>query len=131
MLREFLAEYQRWKHRGGDPLEFRVDDDGVYWLLVDERVQRLNVSVLALRDPHDEQAVLVESPLGLWENLDGEALLRFAGEELFVSRLSLVGRAVMVESAMPLSALTLPLFDRMVREVASVAMVWTEAQRAG
>jgi len=94
---------------------------------VGEEVQRLNVSLVPLNDPHDTQAIVVETPLGPWRpELDTRGLLLFAGAEMFVSRFSLVPVGaedmLVVEAAMPFASVSFPVFDRMIREVASVAM---------
>lgn len=90
-------------------------------------MQRLNVSLVPFNDPHDTQAIVVEAPLGAWvPELDTRGLLLFAGAEMFVSRFSLVpvgaDDMLVVEAAMPFASVSFPVFDRMVREVASVAM---------
>ncbi len=73
----------------------------------------------------DSQAIFIESIIGKPpENLDLSQTLKFSGNELVLSRISLTERhsksLLLVESAIPISRFLPANFDLMVREVATI-----------
>lgn len=131
MLLEFLEEYSDWKYDLGDPVEFTDDGSGVYWAVIGETLQRVNVSIFDLDDAVDREAIVVESPIGpLTPEVDLRSLLNFAASRMVVSRFSLCPRGeeqiLVVESASPVQSLSLPMFDRMLREVMSIAVYFLQ-----
>ena len=127
MLQQFLEEFCQWKAEGNDPVEFAPDEQGVYWLVLADCLQRVSVSMISLDDPLDNQALVVESAVGAWsEQLDIRSLLLMSGSRMFVSRFSLCPRGLedllVVESAVPFQCASFPLFDRMLREVMSIVV---------
>lgn len=125
MLESFLEEFCQWKFEQGDPLEFAPGERGGHWLVVDGGLQRLSVSLAPMDDPHDDQAVVVETALGEWSDFDLRSLLQLSAARMYVSRFSIVPRGqrevLVVEAGVPCSAVSLPMFDRMIREVLSIA----------
>jgi hypothetical protein len=73
----------------------------------------------------EDQALFVESEIGEPpENLDWSQTLKFSGNELVLSRISLTGRhsktILLIEAACPISTIEYPSFDLMVKEVATI-----------
>ena len=127
MLEQFLEEYCAWKNAAGDPVEFTPDGAGAYWLVLGDTVHRICVSLIPMDDSQDDQALVVESPVGTWsEQLDVRSLLLLAGSKMYVSRFALCPRdledILVVESAVPYGSANFPLFDRMLREVLSIVV---------
>ena len=125
MLDDFLGEYCDWKHEQNDPVEFAPDEKGNYWLVLQDCLQRVSVSLIQIQDSQDDHAIVVESAVGKWsDQLDVRSLLLMSGSKMLISRFSLCPRdledILVVESAVPYQSITLPLFDRMIREVMSL-----------
>ncbi|HXE72988.1 MAG TPA: hypothetical protein VNO81_10035 [Candidatus Nitrosotenuis sp.] len=124
-LASFLEDYREYKQARGEDLAFRWDED--------EQVFRTEIGgvevtvYLAEIDADfygDAEALVAEAEVGPAED-DLAELLRFADEELVLTRLALGERAqgeeLLVQAGLPVSRWSFELVDMMLREVASVA----------
>ncbi|MFA5503967.1 MAG: hypothetical protein WC423_00975 [Vulcanimicrobiota bacterium] len=101
------------------------EDEDVFHVDRDDREAVIYVSDIDEEFYGDSQAIFVESIIGKPpENLDLSQTLKFSGNELVLSRISLTERnskfILLVESATPLTRFTPATFDLMVREVATI-----------
>lgn len=101
------------------------DDDDVFNVDRNDREAVIYTSDIDEDFYGDSQAIFIESIIGKPpENLDLSQTLKFSGNELVLSRISLTERhsksLLLVESAIPISRFLPANFDLMVREVATI-----------
>jgi hypothetical protein len=124
---EILDSWVEWVSEEGKG-ELSVDydeDDDVFNVERDERTAVVYTSDIDEDFYGDAQALFVESEIGAPpENLDLSQTLKFSGNELVLSRISLTDRhsksILLVEAAIPLKNLVVANFDLMVREVSTI-----------
>lgn len=119
------ADWVAGNAEGSVSIEYDEDDD-VFLVSRDGRKAVLYTSDIDEKFYGDGQALFAEAEIGVPpEHLDWSQTLQFSGNELVLSRISLSDRdgktVLLVEGAMPLSKVDFPLFDLLVREVATIA----------
>jgi hypothetical protein len=119
------AEWVADQGEGSVTIEYDEDDDA-FLVSRDGRKAVLYTSEIDERFYGDGQALFAEAEIGIPpQHLDWSQTLQFSGNELVLSRISLSDRdqntVLLVEGAMPLSKVDFPLFDLLVREVATIA----------
>jgi hypothetical protein len=127
-LGHLLDDWAEWvaNHAEGSvSIEYDEDDDS-FLVSRDGRKAVLYTSDIDERFYGDGQALFAEAEIGIPpQHLDWSQTLQFSGNELVLSRISLSDRdentVLLVEGAMPLSKVDFPLFDLLVREVATIA----------
>lgn len=123
-----LDDWAEWVSKDGEgelAVEYDEDDD-VFNVTRNDRKAVLFTSDIDEAFYGEAQALFVESEIGEPpENLDLSQTLKFSGNELVLSRISLSDRhdktILLVESATPLSKIDFQSFDLMVREVSTIA----------
>lgn len=123
-----LDDWVEWvaaNAEGSVSIEYEEDDD-VFLVSRDGRKAVLYTSDIDEKFYGDGQALFAEAEIGVPpQHLDWSQTLQFSGNELVLSRISLSDRdsntVLLVEGAMPLSKVDFPLFDLLVREVATIA----------
>jgi len=126
-LGELLDKWVAWvedEDKGSLNIEYDEEED-IFTVHRNERKAVLYTSEIDEDFYGEEEALFVESEIGEPpENLDLSQTLKFSGNELVMSRISLTGRRsktiLLVEAASPLSTIEYPSFDLMVREVATI-----------
>jgi hypothetical protein len=124
---EILDSWIEWvseEGKGELSVEYDEDED-VFNVERDERTAVIYTSDIDEDFYGDSQALFVESEIGAPpENLDLSQTLKFSGNELVLSRISLTDRhsksILLVEAAIPLKNVVTANFDLMVREVATI-----------
>jgi hypothetical protein len=127
-LGHLLDDWADWvaNHAEGSvSIEYDEDDDS-FLVSRDGRKAVLYTSDIDERFYGDAQALFAEAEIGVPpQHLDWSQTLQFSGNELVLSRISLSDRddntVLIVEGAMPLSKVDFPVFDLLVREVATIA----------
>lgn len=124
---KILDDWYEWVANGNHG-ELSIDYDDEEDIFSVERDGRK--AVLYTSDIDEEfygeaQALFVESEIGEPpSNLDWSQTLKFSGNELVLSRISLTDRdgetILLVESAIPISKIVSPVFDLVVKEVATI-----------
>jgi len=109
----------------GDVFVDYEDDEDVFNVDRNDREAVIYTSDIDEEFYGDSQAIFVESIIGKPpENLDLSQTLKFSGNELVLSRISLTERhsksLLLVESAIPISRFLPTNFDLMVREVSTI-----------
>lgn len=125
---QILDDWSNWvKTEGKGDLSITYDEDeDIFALDRDGRKAVLYLSDIDEDFYGEAQAVFVESEIGEPPtNLDWSQTLKFSGNELVLSRISLTDRngktILLVESATPTSQIAAARFDLMVKEVATIA----------
>lgn len=127
-LGHLLDDWAEWIEihgTGSVAIEYDEDDDS-FLVSRDGRKAVLYTSDIDESFYGESQALFAESEIGVPpEHLDWSQTLKFSGNELVLSRISLSDRdestVLIVEGAVPLSKVEFPLFDLLVREVATIA----------
>lgn len=127
-LGHLLDDWAEWvsnQGQGSVTIEYDEDDD-VFLVNRDGRKAVLYTSDIDERFYGEGQALFAESEIGVPPaHLEWSQTLQFSGNELVLSRISLSDRdektVLLVEGAVPLSKIEFPLFDLLVREVATIA----------
>ena len=119
------AEWVELHGSGSVTIEYDEDDDS-FLVSRDGRKAVLYTSDIDESFYGEAQALFAEAEIGVPpEHLDWSQTLQFSGNELVLSRISLSDRdentVLIVEGAVPLSKVEFPLFDLLVREVATIA----------
>lgn len=125
---DFLDEWAKWvedNERGTLEVQYNKDED-VYSVERDEREAVVYTSDIDEEFYGEAQALFVESEIGEPPtNLDLSQTLKFSGNELVLSRISLSERnsktLLIVEAATPISHLAPANFDLAVKEVSTIA----------
>ena len=109
----------------GDVFVDYDDDEDVFNVDRNDREAVIYTSDIDEEFYGDSQAIFIESIIGKPpENLDLSQTLKFSGNELVLSRISLTERhsksLLLVESAIPISRFLPANFDLMVREVSTI-----------
>lgn len=123
-----LDEWVEWveeEDKGSVELEYDEEED-IFKVLRDDRKAVIFTSDIDEDFYGEPQALFVESEIGEPpENLDLTQTLKFSGNELVLSRISLSDRHsstfLIVEAALPLSHVKPASFDLTVKEVATIA----------
>lgn len=102
------------------------EDDDSFLVSRDGRKAVLYTSDIDENFYGERKAIFVESEVGVPpQNLDWSQTLKFSGNELVLSRISLSERGdntvLIVEAAVPIEKLDFSIFDLMVKEVATIA----------
>jgi hypothetical protein len=126
-LGHLLDDWAEWVANHGEgsvSIEYDEDDDS-FMVSRDGRRAVLYTSDIDERFYGDGQALFAESEIGIPpQHLDWSQTLQFSGNELVLSRISLSDRdentILIVEGAVPLSKVDFPVFDLLVREVATI-----------
>lgn len=127
-LGHILDDWAEWIeiHGAGTVgIEYDEDDDS-FLVTRDGRKAVLYLSDIDETFYGEAQALFAEAEIGIPpEHLDWSQTLQFSGNELVLSRISLSDRddhtVLLVEGAVPLSKIDFPVFDLLVREVATIA----------
>ncbi len=119
------AEWIEIHGAGTVSIEYDEDDDS-FLVTRDGRKAVLYTSDIDESFYGEAQALFAEAEIGVPpEHLDWSQTLQFSGNELVLSRISLSDRddhtVLLVEGAVPLSKIDFPIFDLLVREVATIA----------
>lgn len=124
---EILDAWVSWVDENGDgELDIDYDDEeDVFNIDRDGRKAVVFTSDIDEAFYKDSEAIFIESVIGIPpENLDLSQTLKFSGNELVLSRISLSDRHsktyLLVEAAVPISRFLPANFDLMVREVATI-----------
>lgn len=127
-LGHLLDDWAEWvaNHGQGSVVIEYDEDDDAFLVSRDGRKAVLYTSDIDERFYGEGQALFAESEIGIPpQHLDWSQTLQFSGNELVLSRISLSDRddntVLLVEGAVPLSKIEFPLFDLLVREVATIA----------
>ena len=123
-----LDDWAQWIAEHGDGsvvIEYDEDDDS-FLVNRDGRRAILYTSDIDEKFYGEAQALFAEAEIGVPpQHLDWSQTLKFSGNELVLSRISLSERdqdtVLIVEGAVPISKVDFALFDLMVREVATIA----------
>lgn len=118
------ADWVAENKKGSLSIDYDEDDD-VFAVSRDGRKAVLYTSDIDERFYGEGQALFAESEIGIPpQHLDWSQTLQFSGNELVLSRISLSERddstVLLVEGAVPISKIEFPLFDLLVREVATI-----------
>ena len=127
-LGELLDSWKDWveeNEKGSIEIEYDEDDD-IFLVERDGRKAVLYTSDIDEDFYGEPQSVFAESEIGIPpETLDWNQTLKFSGNELVLSRISLSERdendILISEGALPLPLAAPALFDLLVREVATIA----------
>lgn len=127
-LGHLLDDWAEWIEihgAGSVSIEYDEDDDS-FLVSRDGRKAVLYTSDIDESFYGEAQALFAEAEIGVPPaHLDWSQTLKFSGNELVLSRISLSDRdentVLLVEGAVPLSKIEFPLFDLLVREVATIA----------
>lgn len=123
-----LDDYQEYVREAGGTIEIDYDEDDDSFDVV--RGDGPGVVIYSSEIDgdfyHEGTAVFVEAEVGASAGVDLADVMRFSGDELVLSRISLSERGddnyvIVVEAALPISLVDFPLFDLIVREVATIA----------
>ncbi len=119
------AESVAKEDKGELTIEYDEDED-VFRVSRDGRAAVVFTSEIDEDFYGEPEAIFVESEIGVPpENLDLSQTLKFSGNELVLSRISLADRdsktLLLVEAAIPTSTVQTNTFDLMVKEVATIA----------
>lgn len=125
---QLLDDWMEWvseQEKGQLSVDYDEDED-IFNVVRDNRKAVIFTSDIDEDFYGEEQALFVESEIGQPpENLDLSQTLKFSGNELVLSRISLSDREsktiLLVEGAIPISRIESATFDLLVREVATIA----------
>lgn len=127
-LGHLLDDWAEWvAEHGKGPLTIEYDDaEDIFLVARQGRRAVLYITEIDADFYGEERALVAEAEIGTPPaNLNWNQTLKFSGNELVLSRISLVDRdertVLLVEGAVPLSRIDFPHFDLLVREVASIA----------
>ncbi|MGE0496099.1 MAG: hypothetical protein AB7S38_43240 [Vulcanimicrobiota bacterium] len=125
-----LDDYVAWVNDQGEgevKVEYDEDDDSFRVIRNEANPVTIYSSEIDHQFYLEGQAVFVEAEVGVPnESLNLADVMRFSGDELVLSRISLTERdegefLLVVEAALPTSLVEFSLLDLMVREVATIA----------
>lgn len=125
---KFIDEWCQWvkdNERGEVVVDYEEDDD-IFKVSRDDRAAVVFTADIDEEFYSEATALFVESEIGqVPENLDLSQTLKFSGNELVLSRISLNDREgktiLLVEAATPVSKVEASVFDLMVKEVSTIA----------